>query len=117
MANSAEKSHSLLGPAITFRDQVRYTGAIAERGFRLNQMICSWTQRENRERFTADPEAYMQTYALSDEERQFIRAKDCMGLFRYGVNIYAVAKAGTVLGVPLPVIGAAMRASAEKERE
>jgi len=115
MESTAATMISLLGPPVAFRGLVKYTGVIADRGFRLNQMISSWTQAQNRTDFLADPDGYMQKYSLSETEKQLIKAKDCMGMFRYGVNIYAVAKAGTVLGIALPEIGAAMKASATKE--
>lgn len=107
---STSSRSQLLGPAKALRGQVRYTGALAEQAYRLNRIICSLTVAENRQRFRDDPEAYLQDKGLSDTEKQLLLNKDCMGLFDYGVNIYAVAKAGTIMGVPLSDIGTAMRA-------
>lgn len=107
---STSSRSALLGPAVMLRGQVRYTGALAEQAYRLNRVICSLTVAENRQRFREDPEAYLQDKGLSDREKQMLLNKDCMAMFDYGVNIYAVAKAGTILGVPLAEIGTAMRA-------
>lgn len=104
-----ERLQELLGPRVSLRGQVRYTGEIARKGYRLTAFITSLTNPANRARLQEDPEAYMASHGLSDEEAEFIRQRDCMGMFHYGVNIYAVAKAGTVLGVPLQDIGARMR--------
>ncbi len=104
-----EAALAALGPRAELREQVRYTRAIADRGYRLNRLISGLTQIERRERFRADPEAYMKAEGLPHDEMQLMLNKDCMGLFDHGVNIYAVAKAGTILGVPLPEIGAAMK--------
>ncbi len=114
--NHASHAGNPLGPPVLLQGQVRYTGRIADRGYRLNRMFCSLTQAENRERFRDDSDAYMQACGLSEEEMNLVRNKDCVGMFRYGMNIYAVAKAGTILGVPLTEIGAAMKSSTEKEQ-
>lgn len=107
--SDTETLQKLLGPRVALRGQVRYTGEIARKGYRLTAFITSLTNPANRERFRSDPEAYMADHQLTAEEARLIRERDCMGMFHYGVNIYAVAKAGTVLGVPLQNIGAQMR--------
>jgi len=114
---TTETLQALLGPRHSLRGQVRYTGEMARKGYRLTAFITSLTSPANRARFKADGEAYMAECALSEEEAQLIRQRDCLGMFDYGVNIYAVAKAGTVLGVPLPEIGARMRGMTPDEFE
>lgn len=115
--NTSSALADALGPPAPLREQVRYTGALADRGYRLNQFIASLTDATRRQRFRDDPLAYLEAAGLSATEIRLILAKDCMGLFDYGVNIYAVAKAGTILGVPLPEIGAAMRARGARSAE
>jgi len=116
MANT-EELQQLLGPRVPLRGQVQYTGEIARKGYRLTAFITSLTNPDNRARLRDDSEAYMASFGLSEEEAEMIRQRDCMGMFHYGVNIYAVAKAGTVLGVPLPEIGARMRGLSNEEMQ
>lgn len=99
-----------LGPPLALRGQVRYTGALAHSGYRLNALICSFTDAGNRARFTADEDAYAEAYGLDARERELLRNRDLIGMFRHGVNIYAVAKACVSFKGSLAELGAAMRA-------
>ncbi len=65
----------------------------------------SFTSADNRERFKADEEAYMDSAGLSEAEKDLVRRRDWKGMMDYGASIYLVIKIGGVTGHPLPVIG------------
>lgn len=105
---------ALLGPAAALTGVVRYRGELAQQGYRLNRFLVDISQRENRQAYLDDEEAAMARAELSDHERNLIRTRDYCGMLDWGVNIYALAKAGYVFGDTLLAIGQAMRARAER---
>ena len=82
-----------------------FTGERCAHSYRLNKMAMSFTDADNRERFKADEESYMETSGLSVEEKDLVRRRDWKGMMAYGASIYLVIKIGGVTGHPLPVIG------------
>jgi protocatechuate 4,5-dioxygenase, alpha chain len=83
----------------------------ATRGIRLNKAAYSLKDAEQRELFERDEEAWMEQFALTPEERELIRARDWIGLWRSGMSIYVMVKLSGVTGVPLPEIGRQMKES------
>ena len=100
---------ALFGPAAELHGVVRYRGELAQRGYRLNRFLVQISQHGAREPYLADEEAAMDSAGLSEEERALIRARDYPGMLAYGVNVYALAKAGYVFGDTLMAIGQGMR--------
>ena len=85
--------------------------ATATRGLRLNKAAYSLKHAEQRELFARDEEAWMDQFGLTDEERELMRDRDWIGLWRAGMTIYVMVKLSGVTGVPLPEIGKQMRES------
>jgi protocatechuate 4,5-dioxygenase, alpha chain len=83
----------------------------ATRGIRLNKAAYSLKDEEQRELFERDEEAWMEQFGLSPDERELIRARDWIGLWRGGMTIYVMVKLSGVTGVPLPEIGRQMKES------
>ncbi len=83
----------------------------ARRGMRLNKAAYSLKDAEQRELFARDEEAWMEQFGLTDEERELIRRRDWIGLWRAGMSIYVMVKLSGVTGTPLPEIGRQMRES------
>jgi hypothetical protein len=83
----------------------------ATRGIRLNKAAYSLKHAEQRELFAKDEEAWMEQFGLTPEERELMRARDWIGLWRAGMSIYVMVKLSGVTGVPLPEIGRQMRES------
>ncbi len=83
----------------------------ARRGIRLNKAAYSLKHADQRELFARDEEAWMDQFALTDEERRLIRSRDWIGLWRAGMTIYVMVKLSGVTGTPLPEIGRQMRES------
>lgn len=115
MTIAADTQPAAFGPAVALRGVVRYGGALAQRGYRLNAFLVAISRRENREAFLRDEEAAMAAAGLGDEERELVRRRDYVGMLAWGVNIYAVVKAGYVFGATLMEIGRLMRGEPPKE--
>ena len=85
--------------------------ATATRGIRLNKAAYSLKDAEQRELFARDEEAWMDQFGLTPEERELMRTRDWIGLWRAGMTIYVMVKLSGVTGVPLPEIGRQMKES------
>lgn len=83
----------------------------ARRGIRLNKAAYSLKDEPQRELFGSDEERWMDQFGLTDEERDMIRARDWIGLWRSGMSIYVMVKLSGVTKTPLPEIGKQMRES------
>lgn len=100
---------ALWGPPAALAGVVRYRGELAQQGHRLNSFLVNISQHQNRDAYLADEEGAMTSSGLSPCERGLIRRRDYSGMLAYGVNIYALAKAGYVFGHTLLDIGRGMR--------
>jgi Aromatic-ring-opening dioxygenase LigAB, LigA subunit len=85
--------------------------ATATRGVRLNRAAYSLKDEHQRELFHRDEEAWMEQFGLTGEERELMRRRDWIGLWRAGMSIYVMVKLSGVTGTPLPEIGRQMRES------
>jgi protocatechuate 4,5-dioxygenase alpha chain len=83
--------------------------ATAARGIRLNKAAYSLKDAGQRELFARDEEAWMDQFGLTDEEKDLMRRRDWIGLWRAGMSIYVMVKLSGVTGTPLPEIGKQMR--------
>jgi hypothetical protein len=81
----------------------------AMRGIRLNKAAYSLKDEQQRELFARDEEAWMEQFGLTDEEKDLMRRRDWIGLWRAGMTIYVMVKLSGVTGTPLPEIGKQMR--------
>ena len=81
----------------------------AMRGIRLNKAAYSLKDAEQRELFERDEEAWMEQFGLTDEEKDLMRRRDWIGLWRAGMTIYVMVKLSGVTGTPLTEIGKQMR--------
>ena len=69
-----------------------YTAARARQGYQLNQFAMSLMKDENRQRFRADEKAYLDEWAITDEQKQAVLDRDYNRLLDLGGNIYFLAK-------------------------
>ncbi|ARU18044.1 protocatechuate 4,5-dioxygenase subunit alpha (plasmid) [Croceicoccus marinus] len=69
-----------------------YTAARARQGYQLNQFAMSLMKDENRQRFRADEKAYLDEWAITDEQKQAVLDRDYNKLLDLGGNIYFLAK-------------------------
>lgn len=68
----------------------------SHRALKLNRFLWNMKNAETRERFTADPEATMTEFGLSDQEKEMVRAKDWIGLVRHGASFFVLEKLARV---------------------
>ena len=85
--------------------------ATATRGMRLNKAAYSLKDEHQRELFHRDEEAWLQQFGLTDEEKELMRRRDWIGLWRNGMSIYVMVKLLGVTGTALPEVGRQMRES------
>ena len=83
----------------------------AKRGIRLNKAGYSLKDARQRELFARDEEAWMDQFGLTDAERELVRRRDWIGLWRAGMSIYVMVKLSGVTKTPLIEIGKQMRES------
>src|SRR5690606_17442293 len=76
-----------------------FTGERARAGFHLNQFCMSLMKEENRARFLADEEAYLDQWKLTPAQREAVRTRDYNEMIENGGNIYFLAKIGATDGL------------------
>ena len=85
-----------------------FDGEHSRKGYALNMFCMSLNQAANREAFAADPDAYLDRWDLTPEQRQAVVARDWLELLRLGGNIYYTFKLAIVDGLTMQDVGAAM---------
>lgn len=88
---------------------------LSRRGYALNKMCMSLTSAANRERFLADPAAYMREFGVPDEQIRAVEAHDWLTLTKSGGNVYMLMKMSTLLGDGLYALGAQQRGQSLEE--
>lgn len=76
-------------------------------GYDLNKMANSLSRPENRAAFKADEAAYLDRFALTDQQKQAVLARDWQAMMRLGGNLFYILKISAVDPVPITAIGAA----------
>jgi protocatechuate 4,5-dioxygenase, alpha chain len=84
-------------------------------GLKLNKAAYSLKHEEQRALFERDPETWMAQFDLSEQERELIRRRDWIELWRRGMSIYTMIKLIGVTGTPLVEIGKQMREKGTRE--
>lgn len=69
-----------------------FTTALARKGYWLNQFCMSLMKPENREKWRADEQAYLENWKMTDEQKAAVLARDYNRLLELGGNIYYLAK-------------------------
>jgi protocatechuate 4,5-dioxygenase alpha chain len=85
----------------------------ARRGIRLNRAAYSLKDEHQRQLFLEDEQRWMEQFDLTEEEKELVRRRDWIGLWRSGMSIYVMVKLSGVTETPLPEIGRQMRESGE----
>jgi len=77
-------------------------------GYHLNMFCMSLNKSENRDKFRADEEAYLDQFSLTPEQRQAVLQRDWVGMLRLGGNIYYTFKIAIFDGLTMQQVGAKM---------
>ena len=84
-------------------------------GYHLNQFCISLRLGANREAFAADPDAYLDRYPMSAEQRAAVVARDWNEMLRLGGNIYYTSKLAANDGITFQDLAAMMTGVSREE--
>ncbi len=77
--------HGIPGTTVFDAEQSR-------KGYHLNMFCMSLMKAPNRERFKADPRAYLDEWPMSEDQKQAVLDRDFNRMIALGGNIYFLAK-------------------------
>src|SRR5574343_1270162 len=86
----------------------------SRKGYWLNQFCMSLMKAENRERFKANERAYLDEWAMTEEQKQAVLARDLIWCIRLGGNIYFLAKIGATDGKSFQQMAGSMTGMSEQ---
>jgi protocatechuate 4,5-dioxygenase, alpha chain len=87
----------------------------ARKGYHLNMFCMSLMKAANRQRFKADERAYLDEWAMSDEQKQAVLARDYNRMITLGGNIYFLAKIFATDGKSFQYAAALMTGMSQEE--
>ncbi|MDT7834640.1 protocatechuate 4,5-dioxygenase subunit alpha [Aquabacterium sp. OR-4] len=87
----------------------------SRRGYWLNQFCMSLMKAENRERFKADERAYLDQWAMTEEQKQGVLTRDLNRCIAAGGNIYFLAKIGATDGKSFQYMAASMTGMTQEQ--
>lgn len=83
-----------------------FDGDAAQHGYAINAMCYSFNNANNRKAFSADEEAYMDRFRLTEEQRASVRNRDVLAMLSAGGNVYYLAKLAGIFGLSVQDLGA-----------
>lgn len=83
-----------------------FDGDAAQHGYAINAMCYSFNNANNRKAFSADEEAYMDRFSLTEEQRASVRNRDVLAMLSAGGNVYYLAKLAGIFGLSVQDLGA-----------
>jgi protocatechuate 4,5-dioxygenase alpha chain len=84
-------------------------------GYHLNMFCISLRLEINRQKMNDDPETYLATFAMSEQQKQAVRDRDWNGLLALGGNIYYTSKLAAFDGITFQDLAAMMTGSSREE--
>ena len=87
----------------------------SRKGYWLNQFCMSLMKAENRARFKANERAYLDEWAMTEEQKLAVLARDLNWCIRLGGNIYFLAKIGSTDGKSFQQMAGSMTGMTEEE--
>ena len=84
-------------------------------GYHLNMFCMSLMKTDNRTAFKADERAYLQTYPMTDAQREAVLARDYNRMIELGGNIYFLAKIGATDGFSFQNLASKMTGVSEED--
>ena len=91
------------------------TVSLAQQAYRLSAFCRSLMKPEARAAFKADEEKCLREAGLTEAEMALVRARDWLGMLRYGVNHFLVFRVSGAVGDGLAATGAKMRGETLEE--
>jgi protocatechuate 4,5-dioxygenase, alpha chain len=87
----------------------------SRKGYWLNQFCMSLMKPANRERFKANERAYLDEWAMTEDQKQAVLARDLNRCIELGGNIYFLAKVGATDGKSFQQMAGSMTGLSEEE--
>jgi len=87
----------------------------SRQGYWLNQFCMSLMKAENRARFKANERPYLDEWAMTEEQKQAVMARDLNRCIALGGNIYFLAKIGATDGRSFQQMAGSMTGMTEEE--
>ncbi len=87
----------------------------SRKGYWLNQFCMSLMKAENRERFKKDERAYLDEWAMTEDQKQAVLDRDLNRCISLGGNIYFLAKIGATDGKSFQQMAGSMTGMSEDE--
>jgi protocatechuate 4,5-dioxygenase alpha chain len=87
----------------------------SRKGYALNQFCMSLMKAPNRERFLADPRAYLDEWPMTQAQKDAVLARDLNRCIAEGGNIYFLAKIGATYGKSFQQMAGSMTGMTEEE--
>jgi protocatechuate 4,5-dioxygenase alpha chain len=89
----------------------------ARLGYHLNQFCMSLMKDENRVRFKSDERKYLDDWAMSQDQKEAVLARDLNRCIALGGNIYFLAKLGATDGRSFQFMAASMTGMTQQQYE
>lgn len=102
-------------PYLDIPGTVVFDADVARQGYHLNQFCMSLINAENRQRFRADENAYLDEWPMSDEQKQAVLDRDYNRILALGGNVYFFAKLFSTDGQSFEQAAAAMTGVSREE--
>ncbi|MGH8185654.1 MAG: protocatechuate 4,5-dioxygenase subunit alpha [Steroidobacteraceae bacterium] len=87
----------------------------ARKGYHLNMFCMSLMKAENRTRFKANERAYLDEWAMTEDQKQGVLRRDYNALIALGGNIYFLAKIFATDGKSFQQAAASMTGMTQEE--
>ena len=87
----------------------------SRKGYWLNQFCMSLMKAENRTRFKANERAYLDEWAMTEEQKLGVLSRDLNRCIALGGNIYFLAKIGATDGKSFQQMAGSMTGMSEDE--
>ena len=87
----------------------------SRKGYWLNQFCMSLMKPANRERFKANERAYLDEWAMTEDQKQAVLARDLNRCIELGGNIYFLAKVGATDGKSFQQMAGSMTGLSEEQ--
>ncbi|MEZ5342164.1 MAG: protocatechuate 4,5-dioxygenase subunit alpha [Acidimicrobiales bacterium] len=84
-------------------------------GYWLNQFCMSLMNPANRDRFRADERAYLDEWAMTEQQKQAVLDRDMNRMISLGGNIYFLAKIGATDGKSFQQMAGSMTGMSEDD--
>ena len=106
---------SLEKPYLDVPGTTIFDADMSRKGYWLNQFCMSLMKAENRERFKANERAYLDEWAMTEDQKQAVLARDLNRCIALGGNIYFLAKIGATDGKSFQQMAGPMTGMSEEE--